>query len=145
MQTETEQTAIEAADALEAALEALLESDQGIAAGLGRARIWIAVRVVMRRMRLLAQQVVGQRGHQRARQHVGRNQRKDHRLGEGAEQIAGDTAQSEHRHEGDADTHQRYHGRDDDLLGAVQNCGLDLLAVFEMPVDILDCHRLMIP
>ena len=90
---------------------------------------------------LLAQQVVRQRGHQRARQDVGRDQRKDHRLGERTEQIAGDTAQAEHRHEGDADAHQRHGGRDDDLLGAVQDCGLDLLAVLEMPVDVLDRHR----
>jgi len=47
VQTEVEQTTIEATDAREAALEALLESDQGLwlAAGI---EFWIAVRVVMR-------------------------------------------------------------------------------------------------
>src|SRR3984893_4427642 len=64
VQTEVEQTAIRAADRLEATLAALLESHQGIAAGLGRGGIWDSVRVVMLCMRqhLLAPQVVRQRG-----------------------------------------------------------------------------------
>src|SRR5580704_15009637 len=81
---------------------------------------------------LLAKEVIRQGGNQRAGQDVGGDQRKDHRLREGAEQIAGHTTQSKHRHEGDADTHQRHGSRDDDLLSTVQYCCLDLLAVFEM-------------
>ena len=50
VQTKLEQTVVAGADGLEVALEAPLESHQGIA--LGRDRIWTAVRVVMSHMRL---------------------------------------------------------------------------------------------
>ena len=51
VQAKSEQTAIGAAEGFEAALEALLESHQGIAVGLGGNSPWIAVGVVMDRVR----------------------------------------------------------------------------------------------
>src|SRR5260370_4105478 len=50
VQTEREQTAVGAADGLEAALETLLESHQPIATRLVRDGTWITVRVVIKRM-----------------------------------------------------------------------------------------------
>ena len=49
--------------------------------------------------------------------------------------------EEEHRHEHDADAEQRDESRHHDLLGAVHDGGFDLLALLEMPVDVLDRHR----
>ena len=54
------------------------------------------------------------------------------------EQISGDAAELEHRHEHDAEAEQRHEGRNDDLLRAIQDRRLDLLALLEVIVDVLD-------
>ena len=86
----------------------------------------------------MRRQIVCQRRHQRARQHIGSRKREHHRLGERPEQITGDAAEPEHRHESDANAEQRDGRRHHDLLRAIENGGLDLLALLEMPVDVLD-------
>jgi hypothetical protein len=136
------QAAIAAADRFELTLEALLESQQRIAAGLGGGGVCAARGIRITRIRHLpAQQIVGQSRHQRARQDVGGDQRKHDCFCQRAEEIARHTAEAEHWYESEADAHQRYGSRDNDLLRAVQNCSPDLLAVFKVPVDVLDCHR----
>ena len=87
---------------------------------------------------LIAQQIVCQRRHQRARQHIGGGKREHHRFGERPEQVARNAAESKHRHEGDANAEQRHRRRHHDLLGAIENRGLDFFALFKMPVDVLD-------
>ena len=75
----------------------MLEPRERIGAGFRMSRIARAVDALM------AQEIVCQRRHQRARQHIGRRQRQHHRFSERPEQIAGDAAEPEHRHESDAD------------------------------------------
>ena len=59
-------------------------------------------------------------------------------IGHRHEQEAGDALEEEHRHEDDADAEQRDEGRRHDLPRAVHDRGLDVLALLEMPVDVLD-------
>ncbi|OIQ72479.1 hypothetical protein GALL_458950 [mine drainage metagenome] len=49
--------------------------------------------------------------------------------------------QEKHRHEHDADAEQRHEGRHHDLLRAVQDRRADVLALLQVPVDVLDRHR----
>ena len=67
--------------------------------------------------------------------------RRHHRFGHRHEQKARHAGQEEHRHEHDADAQHRDESRHHDLRGAVHDRGLDVLALFEMPVDVLDRHR----
>ncbi len=113
--------------------EAALEARERIAAGFGVTGL-IDRAVDM----LMTQEMVCQRRHQRARQHIGSGQRQHHRFGQRPEQITGDAAKPEHWHEGDADTEQRHRRRHNDLLGAIENGGFDRLALLEVPVDVLD-------
>jgi hypothetical protein len=85
--------------------------------------------------------VLCQRRHQRTRQQVGGEHREHDRLGERDEQELGDAGEQEHRHEHDADGQGRDQGGQGDLVGAVEDRGLDVLAVLEVPVDVLDRHR----
>src|SRR5258706_13799606 len=90
---------------------------------------------------LIAQKIVCQRRHQRTRQDIGSGQRKNHGLGEWPKKVAGDAAEPEHRHESDANAEQRHCRRHNDLLRAIENGGLDLFALLEMPVDVLAGYR----
>ena len=127
--------AIGEAPALEAGLESALQPDQRIA----RARPLIdAVAIVP------AQHVFRHRRHQRAREDERPDHRRHDRLGERHEQEARHAGQEEHRHEHDADAQKRHECRRDDLLGPVEDRGLDVLALLEMPVDVLDGHRRLV-
>ena len=65
----------------------------------------------------------------------------DDGLGHRAEQIAGDAAEIEHRHEDDADAQKRDGRRKDDLPRAVHDRAFDVFALFEVVVDVLDRNR----
>ena len=93
---------------------------------------------------MAAHQIIGHGRHQRARQDERADQREHHRFGQRPEQIAGDAAELEHRHEHDAQAEQRHEGRNDDLLRAVEDRRLDLFALFEMIVDVLDRDRAVV-
>jgi hypothetical protein len=84
---------------------------------------------------------LGERRHERPRQNVGGQHREDHRFGEWNEQILGDAGELEHRHEHDADRQRGDERRERDLLSAFEDGLLDLTAVLEMVVDVLDGHR----
>ncbi len=62
-------------------------------------------------------------------------------IGHRHEQEARDALEEEHRHEHDADAEQRHEGRRHDLPRAVHDGGLDVLALLEVPVDVLDGDR----
>ena len=87
---------------------------------------------------LSAHQIIGHGRDQRARKDERADERKHDRLGQRPEQVAGDAAELEHRHEDDAQTKQRDEGGDHDLLRAIEDRRLDLLALFEMVVDVFD-------
>ena len=85
-------------------------------------------------------QVMSHGRHQRPRQDERADQRKHDGFGQRAEQISGDAAKLEHRHEHDAEAEQGHEGGDDDLLRAVQDRRLDVLALFQVEVDVFDSH-----
>ena len=87
------------------------------------------------------QQITRHRGHQRARQDERADQREHDGFGQRPEQISGDAAELEHRREHDVEHEQRHEGRDDDLLRAVQDRRLDLLALLEVIEDVLERDR----
>ena len=60
-------------------------------------------------------------GTKRARKDERAGEREYHCFSQWPEQIAGDAAKLEHRHEDDAQTEQRNEGGNDNLLRAVEN------------------------
>ena len=79
------------------------------------------------------------RRHERVGEDVGGDHREDDRHRQRPEEIAGDPAQREQRHEGDADAEQRDRRRRHDLLRAVGDGGQNILAkLLHMTVDVLD-------
>ena len=135
---EAEHRAVAGAQRGEAAFEPLLERDERIARVRRRERraVWREHGFRMRGMRL--QQVTGHHRHERARQHERRDHREDHGFGHRHEQEAGHAIEQQHRHEHDADAQQRHEGRRDDLRRAVEDRIAHVLALFEVPVDVLD-------
>ncbi len=85
-----------------------------------------------------AQPVLRQSGHQGTREDVGRQHGEHDCLSQRHEQIARYARQQEHGHEHDADGESRDERRNRDLERALENGRLDLLALFQMPVDVLD-------
>ena len=132
-QRQFEHAAVALADMLEAGFEGLLDAHQRVARG-GAGAVF-----QMRAMRL--EQMIGHRRHQRARQDERADHREHDRFRHRHEQEARDAVEEEHRHEDDADAQQRDEGGRHDLARAVHDRRLDLLAVFEMPIDVLDRHR----
>ena len=95
----------------EAALKAPEQADPRSLAGF----------CVRRMMVLVAQQKMRHRRHQRVGEQVGRDHREHHRHRERPEQIAGDSAEREQRHESDADTEQRDRRRRHDFVRAARD------------------------
>ena len=85
-----------------------------------------------------AHEIIGHGRDQRARQDERADQSKYHRFRQRPEQVAGDAAELEHRHENNAQAQQRHEGRNDDLLRTVEDRRLDLFALFQMIVDVFD-------
>ena len=90
---------------------------------------------------MAAQQVLGHRRHERAREQIRREHGKHDRLGQRNEQIAGYAAEQKHGHEHDANGEGRDKCRNGNLLGAVEDGVLDLLTHGEIAVDVLNFNR----
>ncbi len=116
---------ISAAQLLEPLLEAALEIGEGIAGRLGIVIVGL-------------EQEIGHRRHQRARQDVGGDHGEYHRLGQRHEQIFGDAAQQEHRHEDDADAHRGHQGRHRDLCRALEDGVAQAVPLLQIAFHVLD-------
>ena len=93
-------------------------------------------------MVLVAQQKMRHRRHQRVGQNVGGDHREDDRHRQRSEQIAGDPAERQQRHESDADAKQRDRRRRHDFLRAAGDGGQDVFAVLlHVTIDVLDGDR----
>ena len=121
--TTVEQPLVRVARALNPVLEPVLQARQHMAA-----RLRVPVDVVL----VPAQQILRQRRHQRARQHVRRQHREDHGLAERHEEVARHAGEEEQRHEDDADADRRDEGRHRNLLRAVEDGLLERLALLEV-------------
>ena len=95
-------------------------------------------------MDVLVQEIFRHRRHQRTRQDERPQHGEHHRFRHRYEQKTRDALQEEHRHEDDTDAQQRHESRRHDLVGTVEDGGLDLLALLQMEIDILDRHRCVI-
>ena len=87
------------------------------------------------------QQVHRERRDQGSRENVGREHREHHRFGQRNEQIARHAGQEEHRDEHDADAQRGNQRRQRDLRRAVQDAGVQILALIEIAIDVLDGDR----
>ena len=125
-----EQAPIESPHGFEAPFESALKEGERIARR--RQGLPVAVR------RLMSEQKARHRIDQRAREHIRADQGENDRFRHRSKQVAGNPAQSEHRHEDDADAQERNGRGNDDLPRAVHDRGLDVLALLEMVVDVLD-------
>ena len=126
---EGEQAQVAAAKALKAGFETALKADEWVSAGALPGGFGVVV---------LFEQVLGHGGDQGAGEEVAGQHGEDHRLGHGDEEVPGHAAEEEHGHEDDADGQGGDQGRDGDLRGAVEDGLLQLLAGFEVAVDVLD-------
>ncbi len=75
---------------------------------------------------------------QSAGEDVGGDHREDDGLGERDEEVAGDTAEKEHRQEDDADAEGGDEGGDSDLRGSFEDGVVQRVALFEVALDVLD-------
>ena len=87
------------------------------------------------------QQIHRQRRYQGSRQDERHNHGKNDGECHGNEQEPGDAWKEEHRHKHDANAQERDKGRTYDLRRAVHNRVPHRLAVFEVPIDVLDRNR----
>ena len=89
---------------------------------------------------LSAEQMVRHRRDQSA----GEDERSDKReydgLGQRPEEVAGDSAELKHRRKNNAKHEQRDKSRNHNLLGAIQNGRLDVLALLKMIENIFERH-----
>src|SRR5262249_35204213 len=109
-----------------AALEAGLEEREGIAGGR---RLSVRVR---------AQEIHSEGGHQRAGKDVGGEHGEHHRLRQRHEQIARHAAQEEHGQKHDADAESGDEGGHGDLGRALEDGGTQLAPLLEVALDVLD-------
>jgi hypothetical protein len=122
---EAQEIAITVTRALEAVLEALLEARQ--------ARFPLLFVLVF-----FLQPVFGERGDEGSRQDVGSEHGEHDRFRERNEQVLRDARQLKHRHEHDADRKRGHQGGQRDLLCAFQDRLLDVAALLQMIIDVLD-------
>ncbi len=113
------------ADAFEAALEAALEAGEDVL------REGCVVVYGL-------EQIHGHGGHQRSGQDVGGKHGEDDGFGEGHEEIAGNAGEEEHGEKHDADGEGGDEGGHGDLRGAVEDGFAELVALFEIAIDIFD-------
>ena len=101
--------------------------------GLRLARLRCDLGVVV-----LVEQVAGHGGHHGAREQIAGQHGEDHGLGQGHKQVARHAAEQEHGHKDDADGERGDQRRRGNLRGAVEDGLLDLLARFEIAVDVFN-------
>src|SRR5579864_7355112 len=85
-----------------------------------------------------AEKIHDQRWNQRPRQQVGREHREHHGFRHRYEQITSYAGQEKHGHKYNADRERRNERRYGDLLGTVENSGLQLLVHSEVALDVFD-------
>ena len=123
-----QKVAVALADMGKAALKVLLESNQDV-----------TVRAVMRPADGMRLEQIHRHGrHQGARQDERSDHGEHHAHRHRHEQEPRHALQGEHRHKDDADAEQRHESRLHDLARAVHDRGDDVLAMFQVPVDVLD-------
>ena len=127
-----QESVVVVAEAFEAVFESAMQADERVAARPGMA-------MFVQRGR--AQQIFRQRGHQRPRKNIRSQHREDHGFGQRHEKITRDAGQQEHRHEHDTDRQGGNEGRYGDLLGAIENCRVELLALLQVLTDVFDGDR----
>ena len=132
-----QQAVIAGTDLLETRLETALKAHQRIA----RRRHGCVVAVLVGVWRMRLEQVHRHGRHQRARQDERGDHREHHRFGHRHEQEARHACKKEHRHKHDAYAQQRDEGRRHDLSRAIHDGRLDVLALLQVPVDVLDGDR----
>ena len=122
-----QQTRIAAAHLLEPSLKSALKTGQDIS----RRHRMVVVRL---------QQIHRQRWHQCSRENVRRQHGEDDRFGQRHEEIARDAAQEEHRQKHDADAERRHQGRHRDLRRAFEDRIVQVVAFFQIALDIFNRH-----
>ena len=123
---------IEAAKLLKAVFEGELKPNERVAA-LALLSLHLCV--------MLHQQELRHGGHDGAGEEVRREHGENHRFGQRHKEIFRDPAQEEHGHEDDTNRERGNEGWNGNLRGSIQDGLLDLLALFEVAVDVLDLHR----
>ncbi len=87
------------------------------------------------------QQELHHRRHQRSRQQVRRKHGEHHGHSQRREQTLRRSRQKHHRYEHDADRQGRDERRHRNLRGTIQDRRLNLLALTEVAMDVLDLYR----
>ena len=119
--------------------EAALEAASAAAPGHGCLRPMHGVSAASAHARMMRLEQIQRQGrHQGARQDEGGDHGEHHAHRHGHEEKARHALQREHRHEDDADAEQRDKGRLHDLARAVHDGGAHILAMLQVPVDVLD-------
>src|SRR6267143_2323733 len=85
-----------------------------------------------------AQQIHDERGNQRSREEIRSQQSEYDGFGERHEEITGHTRQEKHGHEHDADAEGGDERGNRDLLRSIENALVEIFALAELPLDILD-------
>src|ERR1700722_3862124 len=132
-----EKSVVAVTDLLKPMLESELETLQRIS----RWSSWTSSAVSQMRH---PYQVLGQRRDQGAGQQERSDEGKNDGFRQRPEQIAGYAAKLEHRCEHDAHADQRDEGRNNDLLGAIQDSRFKRLALLQVPVDVLERNSALI-
>ena len=89
---------------------------------------------------LSAEQMVRHRRDQSAGEDERSDKRENDGLGKRPEEVAGDSAELKHRRKNNAKHEQRDKCRNHNLLGAIQNGRLDVLALLKMIENIFERH-----
>ena len=87
---------------------------------------------------MAAHQIIGHRRNERARQQERADEGENDRFGQRPEQVTGDAAELEHRHEHNAQAKECHERRNNNLLRAVHDRPFDRFALFQMVVDVFD-------
>ena len=87
---------------------------------------------------MLVEKVLGHGGHDGTREQVASQHGEDDGLSQRHKEVACHAAEHEHGNKDDADGERGDEGRRCDLRRAVENGLLDLLAGFEIAIDVLD-------
>ena len=132
MEAQFQQFTILFPEALERFLKANLHPNQRIAAGFRQMAGFLLVP---------SEQVLCHRRDQRPRKQVRGQHGKYHRFGHRNKQVSRHAGQKKHWNKHDADGQGRHERRNCDLLRTVENRLLNLLALSDVSIDVLDLHR----
>src|ERR1700730_15008764 len=129
---------IEGTETLKARVEAIVNAPYPV--GLGRIRYMPGLMLLVH-LHFTGQQELHHRRHQRSRQQVRGQHGEHHGHSQRREQTLRRSGKKHHRDEYDADRQRRDEGRHRNLRGTIQDRRLDLLALTEVAMDVLDLYR----